>query len=123
MEVRADSASRAIAESCRIAMAEHGPYTRNCESRLLQAHLSRLLDGAKAAETANADLDLAMQNAEERSLRAFMPRIYAERAAVAIACGDKESWKRALMEAIAISKAIGAPRRAERYERELGGEH
>jgi hypothetical protein len=88
------------------------------ELRVNRARLRRLLDGAASAELAHADLDAALVNAEARTLRAFVPQIHAERAALARACGDEAGHRRALDAAIQISHEIGAPKRAERYELE-----
>ena len=122
MEIKADDAARTVANAARLASEAVIGTTMVCETRLLWAQLVRLLDGAAGAETARADLDVAMQDAEQRSLRVFMPRIHAERAALAMACGDEEGRKRSLTQAIAISREIGAPRRAARYQSALDGE-
>jgi hypothetical protein len=123
LQLEAGRAARASAEAARESLTSGESFDLQlAEGRLHRARLSRLLDGASASEPANADLDAALRNAEERSLRSFVPQIHAERAALAQACGDDAGRRRALAAAIAVAREIGAPRRAERYERELHAE-
>jgi len=120
MQLDPNPVARALAEEARAELSSGESFdARLAEARRYRAVLSRLLDGADAGDLAGADLDAALRDAERRSLRAFVPRIHAERAALAKVCGDDVGYQRALSAAIAISREIGAPRRAERYERDL----
>jgi tetratricopeptide (TPR) repeat protein len=98
-----------------------GCYYYEAQARLVLAAALLATDGVVPRAEIESALERAEQLVESIAARSLSPRILEQRGRLAAACGDAPAAKRALEEALALYRAIGATGHAERLARELGG--
>jgi tetratricopeptide (TPR) repeat protein len=112
-----ENRARELSEEA-VNVARHN-HTRlyECRALLTRAVVLRATEGPTSAETISALLDEATELIGETGANSYAPLVQLERAELARAVGDAETYERALREVHQLFVEIGAPLRAERIEK------